>query len=649
MSWNIDLPTALYFDLSNAGSDEFVAFRNEMAAQTHIAIDTETTGLINWKDIPLYWSLAWGQKRATLHASLLPYFREIFDDPAKHWIFANAKFDMHMLANVGVKLAGKIVCTQVQHSLLYDDKPHDLKFMAKHLLGWTWADFQDQFGKIGKKQTAEDVIRRAETENLALLVEYAANDSWGTWNCYLELEKQLRLALTHSLFREKPPYINTLHDLFWKVEMPYTKVLWKMERHGIRIDQEQLIRAEPGIIREIVRIEKEIAKQVGYVLNPKSPQQLTKYFFDEQKLQPSRWTKGGKSGVRSPSTDKVALDRIAEEHPVGQLVLDHRLYTKLHGTYITGLVDLLDPNGYIHTSYHQDVARTGRISSKSPNLQNIPVRTEQGKQIREAFVPDDDDHVLIVVDYEQLEMRLLAAASLEQTMIDIFKRNWDIHMGNASFLYGIPYEDLEHAKKVDKKVKAGELPIEAITAYIRECLDKRDRAKTTGFGLNYGMGTTKLARQLGIPLPDAEKTITQYKKMYPAVNQFFEECVQETKQTGYAFSILGRRRNVQEITSHRKDECAQAERIAINMPIQSSAADVVKMGQINIDKVNLEGRYGCKQVMQVHDELVFRCPKDTCEDAKEEIQDLMEHPFYEDLAVHLAVSIGHGPSWGRAK
>jgi DNA polymerase-1 len=659
-AWNIELPTTLYVshgghtalpqDIQvHVGSDEFQAFVNEMTAQPIIAIDTETTGLVRWKDIPLYWSVAWDGKRATLNADVLPYFQHIFDDPTKIWVFANAKYDMHILANVGIILRGKIMCTQVMHSLLYEDKPHRLKFMAKHILKWSWADFQDSFGKIGKLQSAEDVLRRAERENMPLLVEYAANDAWGTYYIWDELKKQLDKAQTFSLFRDIHPYISTLWDLFSKVEVPYTKALWRMERKGAKVNRQLLENAAPPAAQEIKEIEQEIARHAGRVINPNSPLQVRKYMFEERGLKPIKWSKGGKSGKRNPSADKTVLEHYKYDDPVVELILKHHELSKLYGTYLIGLHSVLNPaTDRIHTSFNQDVARTGRLSSSDPNLQNIPKPENDKWGIRGAFITDPG-YTFIAIDYEQLEMRLLACASMEPTMIDIFRKNWDIHMGNAAMMYDVPYEDLKAAKGTDKAIKQGELGPEAMTEYVLKCLQMRSDAKSIGFGLNYGMGAGKLGRQLGISYKESLAKIARYKDAYPAVTQFYAEAIEETARSGYAFTVLGRRRNIPEIASTRKDERAQGERLAVNTQIQGSAADVCKMAQINLDKVDISGRFGCDMNLQVHDELGFECPTEMVQEVLPEIVDLMEHPFSKDLAVHLAVDVGMGPSWGTAK
>lgn len=645
--WNIDLPQTQYFD-RNSNADDLQALVNEMKAQPEIAIDTETTGLVSWKDIPLYWSAAWEGKRVTLRSDTLPLFQELWADETKWWVMANAKYDTHILANVGINLRGKLVDTQVMHALLYEEKPHGLKFMAQHILNWSWADFQDTFGKIGKKQSAEDMIRKAERENMNLLIEYASNDACGTYQVFKKLREQLKAALTFSLFRDTHPYIDTLWDLFHKVEVPYTKVLWKMERHGIKVDRERFEKAGPEAEAEILDVHKQINAWAGKVLNVNSPMDLRWFFFDKLGLKPLKMTSGGKSGKRMPSTDEATLEILATQHPAAELVQKHRKLSKLFGTYIKGLHALLDPNDRIHTRYNQDVARTGRLSSSEPNLQNIPRPENDRWNLRSAFIAEPG-YDIIAVDYEQLEMRLLAAAALEPRMIQIFADGKDIHTGNVEMVFGIPYEDVVNAKKIEKKVKAKELPESEMTDYVKKCIHLRAAIKSVGFGLNYGMGPARLAGQVGISLDEAKKLIEQYMAAYPAVQKFFDEAVKETEQSGYAFTILGRRRNVPEIRSYQRNEQAQGRRIALNTQIQGSAADAAKMAQINLDKVNIEGRYGCRQLLQVHDEIVFECPHDVVDEVMPEIIDLMEHPFSQDLAVHLAVDHGRGTSWGQAK
>ncbi len=656
--------------------ERFENIVREVEAERHVAIDTETTGLSIWSDIPLFFSLAWGRnRRATLSALFLDYFKAAFADPTKEWIMARTKYDTHMLANAGCFIAGRMNCVQVQHSLLYEDKPHRLKYIAKHILGWTWADFQDTFGKIGKKQSARQLLEKAAANDFNLLVEYAANDAWGTLASFWELKKQLEGTYTHSLFSDRPPYINTMWDYYDKLEVPYAKVLWKMERRGILVDTERLDKARPEAEAEIARTEREIVRLAGKLINPNSTKDLREYFIDQQGLEPLTMTKGGKSGVRQPSVDAKFLEHYKHDVPMAETLLQHREYSKLHGTYIVGLRGLCDHYGRLHTTFNQDVARTGRLSSSDPNLQNIP-RPENDKWgLRDAFITTPGWSV-IAADYSQLEMRLLAAAAMEESMIDIFRRNWDIHQGNASLMFGIPYEDIDFCKStIDKGLKKGtfnesevlyqfqqELPaaveriqqrygvsVEGAMAYVRECIKARADAKNIGFGLNYGMGPGKLAGQINATLKEAKDKILTYKATYPAVDNFFKEAVEEGKKYGLSFTVLGRRRNIPMIASHRKDEQALGERLAVNTQIQGSAADVCKMAQLNIDAMSLDTNYDCHMLLQIHDELVFEAPNEAVPEVKPLIEDLMEHPFCAELACPLEAEAGVGLSWGQAK
>jgi DNA polymerase I-like protein with 3'-5' exonuclease and polymerase domains len=711
--WNVDVPVSEYFGPLPANprgvvSGDIGALIRELEDTHKIAADSETTGLGYYQDHILYWSLAWGKRRCTLHSSMLPYFTHIFNDPRKTWIGANFKFDMHMYAQMGQFFRGKCWDTKVQHCLLFEEESHALKDMARSLLGWRWTDFQDTFGKIRPGNGPLELIRKAEQDDFPLLVEYAANDAWGTLGVSDNLEERLKAAQTHSLFRECPPYIETLWDLFAKVEAPYTKVLWKNERYGIGIDQQKIAEIEPKARREIEDMERELTRIVGWVMNPDSAAHLRHYFFDQMKMTPRKMTSGGQSGKRMPSTDADFIDWAeGEGDPVARILKTVRKLKKLHGTYILSLPRYLDANSRIHTQFNQDTVRcmpagelvltdrgylpvesvvvgdrvlthtgqarrvsetsihpaapifkvhlangfslrttghheyltrdhgwkradalargdvvviyagpekwevavgeptsfstsivnsvlneapevtygltveldhshvtggivthnTGRLSSSEPNLQVIPTPERDKWGLRSLFV-SRPGYDLIVADYNQLEMRLLAAAALEQDMINIFLKGWDIHMGNAEIMYGIPYDELKQAKKTDKEVQEGKLPASALTQRVIECLTRRGEAKNIGFGLNYGMGAKKLANDLGISVAEAEMKIQHYKNTYKAVSRFYEEAVNLTRKTGYAFTVLGRRRNLPDISSSSNEYRSRAERQAVNVEIQ---------------------------------------------------------------------------------
>jgi len=653
MGWNVHLPKAEWYrpeDLTANGCALLTPLLNELKATRDVSIDTETTGLNIVKDIPLFWSMAWGERRMCMPAATMNLFREIFADEDKRWIFANAKYDMHILNNVGFTLEGSCCDSAVMHALLYEEQPHGLKDMAREVLGWKWTDFKNTFGLSEKKEGAvAEALFRAEKENLQLLIEYAANDAYGTLKIYEKLKKELEDTNTYSLY---PSEFATMGDIFFKTEMPYTKVLWGMERKGITIDRQYLKDIEGPCQARIKEVERDIVRLAGRPINPNSPLQLRDIFFNELKCRPLKYTKGGKSGTKAPSVDYDFLHYYRNEIPLAAALLEHRDLTKLDGTYIQGLQNRVDSANRIHSRFNQDVARTGRLSSSDPNLQNVPTTENDKFKVRGAFIPQDGCD-LIVVDYAALEMRLLAAAAMDPLMIQIFLDGKDIHMGNAEMVFGrkvgMDYEEIKAAKKIDGKVKQGELPPEAMTDRVHMALQFRQRIKTIAFGLNYGMRENKLARDLGITKDEALALMEEYMATYPAVSQFYESAIKETEQTGYSFTIIGRRRYHPEILSNRDMERFGAQRQAVNNQIQGGAADVVRFAQLGIDAACLEERFGCRMLLQVHDELVFECPKETVEEAKPVIRQLMEHPFFTDLAVPLDVSLASGPSWMNAK
>lgn len=693
MGWNVQLPPAEYYSLESGYELELLI--NEIVQQPAVAIDTETDGLNLWKSLPYYWSLSWGSqgrdRRVTLPIQTIHKFSAAFNDIEKKWIFANAKFDLHMLANVGVQVKGHVIDTQVMHSLLYEEMPHGLKDMAKQLLGWRWTDFSETFGKIrsgycvcGATKASHknggycqktacnsfrqigplDVLHRAERENHDLLVEYAANDAYGTWHVYKKLDAELNKEPTYSLYDKMYPHINTMADYFYKIEMPFTKVLYACERNGMKVNRQYLLDITPKIQQQINDLKKRIVEEAGYLINPNSDQQLREYFFEKLKLTPTRWTKGGKTGIKRPSVDSKFLESIAHKIPIAKLILELNAVEKQFSTYIVDMPKKLDPNDRVHMRLNQDVARTGRLSSSEPNMQNVTGGEKDIFELRNAFIADAGTKI-ICGDYSQLEMRLLAAASLEQEMCDIFRKNLDIHMGNASLVFGYEYGDMERSKKVDKFTKEQNLSMEDAVAevfgaddtrtvtelckLVKACLRARSDVKTIGFGLNYGMKEHTLATRMGCSVEEAKAKMEQYMARYPAVRQFFEEAVQEARLTGFAFTILGRRRRLTEIWSTNRAERNQAERQAVNMPIQGSAADVCKMAMTLIHEDNLQEKYDCRMQLQVHDELVFQCPSENVDIAKPIIKEWMEHPFPTDLAVDLTVEIGVGDTWGRAK
>jgi DNA polymerase-1 len=696
MEWNIALPDAEWYDRDSPGLDGLI---REVLDQDVCAIDTETQGLKVWKDLPLFWSLSWGPRRICMPAELLTLgcFKYSFADETKRWAFANAKFDMHMLANVGVEFAGDCIDTAVMHALLYEEDSHSLKDMAKQILGWRWTDFFDTFNPLmvpdlskpmktlrgGKqsqpmrRESIQEMLERCRRDEPAKLTDYASNDAYGTLQLYYELKKKLEGQFTYSLY---PEDYATMADVFFKTEAPFTKVLYRCERNGIFVNQEYLAEKKGPMVEECNKLRKEMGRLSGNMgFNPNSVEQLRDYFKGKG-LEPLMYTKGGKSGVKQPSIDKGFLEHYAEQgDEMCTAILSYRKLDKLMGTYINGAGEFIDPRSRIHTRFNQDVARTGRLSSSDPNLQNIPTTEKDKFLLRGAFqatpahfrgmYPGDDpgeDTELIVGDYAQLEMRLLACATVTtacpkgaEEMIQIFLDGKDIHMGNAAMVYGpiykrkygwdLTYDFIKEAKKIDGKVKSGELPPSAKTVQHEQALFARNAIKSVGFGLNYGMKEKKLARQLGITEEEAHGIIEAYLGTYPAVKQFYADAIKDTQEDSYSFTLLGRRRYHPAINSSNKMDRWSEERKATNLTIQGTAADAVRLAMINISRARLDYKYGCHMLLQIHDELVFECPKSTRAQAQAEIKAIMEHPFKTDLAVPLDVSIGSGPRWDKAK
>jgi len=952
------MPEAEWYDHDSPDLHDLIEEVNEYVQV--LAIDTETTGLGKMTDYPLFWSLSWGERRLCLDATVLHRFKPVFENPNKTWVFANAKFDMHMCANRNIHFAGDVHDTQVMHALLYEEKRHGLKEMAKDILGWGWAGFPDTF-KIGKGvkkagfATIQDALMWCYQNDRQKLIEYASNDAYGTFKIYLQLMKELKESGSYSLYSPDQPapdgtVITSLWDYFTKFEVDFTKVLWDCERNGLLIDTEYLTGVETPVSAELDDLEREIVRLVGHNINPNSTEEMRRYFFEEEGITPKKLTKGGKTGVRKPCLDESVLEQLAYDHPVARAMLKHRDVKKLLSTYVEGLFKHIGKDGRIHPRMNQDIARTGRLSSADPNCfhpstevltekgwvavrdlqqgvpvaqwdngivtfveptayqhyqadqlvwlrnqhirlavtpdhrcllrhrktgalkvfpaadypedwqqlntglymggdlkldnaflgvllavqadghfngggidfsfkkerkwkrlithlesvgakhthsvgargrhririsaspfiediahylgqnkefgpwllqlcrdnlsffceeisfwdgcwatkanyssdnytnaawvqtilslqgrrshlrqyiktngginwqvdhiardcsmttnidkrleeygghvyclsvpssyvlvrfegqicvtgqcQNIPNPERDKHKIREAFIAPEG-YTILCADYDQLEMKLLACASGEPGMIANILQGRDIHMGNAALVFGpidgFDYDELADAKKTDKLVKNGKLPKSALTDRHHQLLRRRLEVKTIGFGLNYGMKEKKLGKDLDITTEEAQELMQQYMEAYPAISAFFEEAVGEVEQTGYAWTILGRRRYLPDILSSNRMDQFKAERQAVNTPIQGSAADIVKCGMLRIWREAKLEQYGCRMLLQVHDELVFECPEEAAEEVRPIITHMMENPLPTALDVPMTISMGQGRSWG---
>lgn len=368
MAWNVRIPPAEFYDRSTPGH-VLGALIEEVNAQPVVALDTETNGLTSWRCTPLFWSLAWGNRRVCMTADLMGHFEEVFEGQEKDWVFCNAKFDAHMLRNAGFTLAGRLVDTCVMHALLFEEKPHSLEFMGKEILGMQWKDLLEPWKKGLKRQYPDvgNYLLHVFAEDPKKLIEYASNDAYGTLKIYEALKEQLQREQTYTLY---PALYPTMWDLFDKTEVPFTKVLWECETEGILLDTSQLATTSASMAQAIEQLDREIIRLVGRVVNPGSNPQMATYFFGDLKLRPLGMTDGGKTGVRKPQLDDSFLEHHAPDVPVAKLLRERRELSKSKSTYADGLPALVDRHGRLHTKFNQDVARTGRLSSSGPNLQN---------------------------------------------------------------------------------------------------------------------------------------------------------------------------------------------------------------------------------------------------------------------------------------
>jgi len=432
------------------------------------------------------------------------------------------------------------------------------------------------------------------------LAEYAAEDADVTWRLYLILSAQLDEA--------------GLRPLFDDLEMPLVRVLLDMERAGIKIDRSFLGELRDSFATELTDLEKRIHEIAGEPFNVQSPKQLQVILFDKLGLKPTKKTSTGWS------TDVTVLERLADEHDLPRLILEHRQVAKLQGTYVTALPELADSDDLIHTSYNQAVAATGRLSSSDPNLQNIPIRTELGRRIRRAFVPRTEGAVFLSADYSQVELRLLAHLSGDEALRSAFQEGVDVHRRTAALINGVPEADVSS--------------------------EMRSRAKAINFGVIYGMGARALARQIQVKTREAQAFIDQYFATYPGVRTFIDETREQARRDGYVETMLGRRRLLPDIMSTNNRVRSFQERIAVNTPIQGTAADLIKLAMLRLKAALKDVETGAVLLLQVHDELVLELPESELETVKALVVEAMEKAL--PLSVPLVVDAHAGTDWREA-
>jgi DNA polymerase-1 len=583
----------------------------ELAGVTRLAVDTETTSVHPMFATLVGVSLAWEPGRgvylplraplgeATLDFdALAEALGPILADPAVEKIAHNLKYDLIVLRRAGLDLAGPYIDTMVAAWVLDSTRrSYKLDVLAEEMLAHRCIPIEDVIGK-GRNATTMDNV---PTD---IVGPYAAEDA----------DIALRLAdfLAPQLKRE------ALEELFNGLEMQLLPVLAGMEQTGIRVDPQRLKAMETELSKQADALREQIVTAAGSAgFNPDSPKQLGEILFGKFQLPVIRKTKTG------PSTDSAVLEQLAAEHdnPIPAMILDYRKLTKLLGTYLKALGECIHPEtGRVHTSFHQASTATGRLSSSDPNLQNIPIRTEQGRQIRSAFVAEAGRE-LLSADYSQVELRMLAHFCRDETLLAAFGDDQDIHRTVAAEVFGLAVEDVTP--------------------------EQRSRAKGVNFGIIYGQTGFGLARALAIPRHEAEEFITRYKKRFPRIDEFLQECIAQAKADGYVETILGRRRTIPDIDASNAQLRSQAERLAINSVVQGSAADLIKEAMVNIARRIAEEDRPERMLLQIHDELVMEAPIGQADEAVTMLVEEMVGAI--ELAVPLKVDVGRGPSWLEAK
>jgi DNA polymerase I len=575
---------------------------SKLFIQQSFCFDTETTGLNMFSSdlVGLSFSFVEGEAyyvslpidKAEAH-EVLHEFKAVFENNQIEKIGQNIKFDLLMLAQYGIDLKGKLFDTMIAHYLVQPELRHGMDYLAEIYLKYRTIHFEDLVGSKGKNQA--DI----RTVDIQKLCDYAAEDADVTFRLKQILEKELKS--------------NGLENLFYEIEMPLMRVLAIMERTGVRIDSEALRQSSEILTEEMLKLEKEIHTIAGFEFNVGSPMQVGEILFDRLKLD----DKAKKTKTGQYSTSEDVLEKIRSKHPIIGKILDYRGLKKLLSTYIDALPQLISPvTGKVHTSYNQTVAATGRLSSTNPNLQNIPIRDAQGKEIRKAFIPDADS-VFLSADYSQIELRIMAHLSSDANMLEAFNSGHDIHTATAAKIYKIPLDEVTS--------------------------DMRRKAKTANFGIIYGISVFGLSDRLGIPRAEAKELIDGYFTTYPDVKKYMDTSIQRAKEMGYVETLFGRKRFLPDINSQNGIVRGFAERNAINAPIQGTAADIIKIAMVRIQKRIEDEGLQTKMTMQVHDELNFTVPNSEIDRAKKMVVDEMENAI--KLQVPLIADCGIGSNW----
>ncbi len=575
-----------------------------LSEQKEFCFDTETTGLdtrtaeivglaISYKNHNAFY-IPFPQNRDEAML-LFNEFKAVLENPAIRKIGQNIKYDISILKQYDMEVHGEIFDTMIAHYLMQPDLRHNLNYLSEQYLGYKPISIEELIGKKGVRQ---DSMRNVPVEKIK---DYACEDADLTFQLKEIFEKELEKA--------------SLDNLSSIIEMPLIPVLADMEQAGIKLDTNALNSFAKGLNLELIKIEEKIIEQAEIHFNISSPKQLGEILFDKMKLDP----KAKRTKTKQYSTSEDTLQKLSDRHPIISDILEFRSLKKLLSTYVEALPKLInDKSGKIHTSYQQAVASTGRLSSKNPNLQNIPIREERGREIRKAFIPSDNNHLLLAADYSQIELRIMAHISQDSNMIEAFNNNVDIHTSTAAKIF--------HVENIDD-----------VTS------DQRRKAKTANFGIIYGISAFGLSQRLKIPRTEAKQLIDEYFNGFPKVKEYMDNSIALAREKIYVETMMGRKRILVDINSRNAIVRGFAERNAINAPIQGSAADIIKLAMIDIFNTFQQKSFKSKMILQVHDELVFDVYKPELEEIKELVKTKMENAV--KLCIPLTVDIGIGENW----
>lgn len=585
-------------------ADERKSLIEQLNACKEFCFDTETTGLDPIQSTLVGISIAINPKQAWWipipankeeAQAIVNEFKDVFENPAIGKIGQNIKFDLQMLMNYGINLKGKLYDTMLAHYLLEPDSRHNLDLLAENLLGYKTISIEELIGKKGPTQLN---MRAVPLDKITV---YACEDA------------DIALQLKHILFPRLEE--QGLTELYFTLEAPLIEVLAIIERNGVRLDSQSLNDYGKILTADLIKLDEEIKEMAGVQdLNISSPKQLGEVLFEKLKISPdAKLTK-----TKQYSTNEEELMKYINAHPIVGKILEFRSLKKLLSTYIETLPTLVNTkSGKIHASFNQAVASTGRLSSNNPNLQNIPIRDENGREIRKAFIPSQGDYVILSADYSQIELRLMAHVSNDEQMLEAFQHGEDIHAATAAKIFKIPLAEVTR--------------------------EQRSRAKTANFGMIYGISAFGLSQRLGISRTEAKELIDGYFATYTGVKKYMDSCVTNARELGWVATIFNRKRYLPDISSNNGTVRGLAERNAINAPIQGSAADIVKLAMINIHREFEQQKLQSKMIIQVHDELVFDVYKPELEKVKEIVKTCMEGAV--KLKIPIEVDMGTGNNW----